>query len=140
VKKTTVLVSLAAAFFAGASIAFAQATGAYFFDVLKEPNFKNAYTAMMSGATHLPSWLREITGKGNYVATPETPASIGGVAYRLFHACEAHDCAGHELEVMFSPDAAQAYGLLIDGDKPRRWFGAPNADQKAALTKALQDD
>ncbi|MGA3303086.1 MAG: Ivy family c-type lysozyme inhibitor [Methylovirgula sp.] len=138
-KKTAVLVSLAAAFFAGASVAFAQATGAYLFDVMKEPQFQKAYAAMLTGATHLPSWLREITGKGNYVATPETPATVGGIPYRLFHACKAHDCAGHELEVMFSPDAAKAYGLLIDGDKPRRWFGAPDADQQTALAKAIEE-
>ncbi len=73
-KKTTILVSLAAALLAGAGVAFAQATGAYLFDVLKEPQFHKAYAAMLTGATHLPSWLREITGKQNYVATPETPA------------------------------------------------------------------
>lgn len=117
----------------------ADATGDYLFDVIKQPAFHKAYVAMLAGAAHLPSWLGEITGKGDYVATPETAASIDGVTYRLFHACKAHDCAGHEFELMFSADGAKAYGLLIDGESPQRFFGQPNPQQQAALEKAIAD-
>ncbi len=117
----------------------AAAAEAYLFDVMKQPAFRKAYVAMLAGARHLPSWLDEITGKGDYVATPEADVTINGTRYRLFHACKAHDCAGHELEVMFSADAARAFGLLIDGDHPMRWFGQPDAPQKAALQKAIAD-
>jgi Inhibitor of vertebrate lysozyme (Ivy) len=113
----------------------ANAAGDYLFDVLKQPAFHKAYVAMLAGAKHLPDWLAEITGKENYVATPETAAAIGGVTYRLFHACEAHDCAGHEFEVMFSADGTKAYGLLIDGDQPQRFFGAPNSQQAGSIAK-----
>lgn len=134
-----------AAFFFALTIFFmtsagsGNAAGDYLFDIIKLPAFHKAYVAMLSGATHLPSWLGEITGKGDYVATPETPASIDGVTYRLFHACKAHDCAGHEFEVMFSADGAKAYGLLIDGESPQRFFGQPNSQQQAALQKAIAD-
>jgi hypothetical protein len=57
---------------------------------------------MIGGAKGLPPWIAQITGKGNYVASPGTQA---------------------------------AYGVLIDGDKPPRWFGAPDAAMRAALTK-----
>lgn len=117
----------------------AAAAEAYLFDVMKQPAFRKAFVVMLADATHLPGWLREITGKGDYVATPETHATINGTNYRLFHACKAHDCYGHELEVMFSPDAAQAVGLLIDGNSPPRWFGHPDSQQQAALQKAMQD-
>lgn len=114
----------------------AEAAGKYLFDVIKQPAFHKSYVAMLSGAKELPEWLSEITGKGNYVATPETSASIDGVTYRLFNACEAHDCEGHEFEVMFSADGTKAYGLLIDGDQPQRFFGHPNPQQQAALKDA----
>ena len=133
--RRTAPIAALTAFFLSAGAA--NATGAYLFDIIKEPAFHKAYVAMLTGATHLPSWLGEITGKGDYVATPETAASIDGVAYRLFHACKAHDCAGHEFEVMF--DGAKAYGLLIDGNRPQRFFGQPNPQQQAALQKAIAD-
>jgi hypothetical protein len=116
-----------------------SATAAYLFDVMKEPAFHKAYVNMMADEKGLPAWLREITGKGDYVATPETEATINGANYRLFHACEEQDCYGHELEVMFSPAAAQAFGLLVDGTRPSRWFGHPDSQQQAALRKAIQD-
>jgi hypothetical protein len=137
-KKTMVLIGVAAAFLLSSSVAFADP--AYLSDVMKEPAYRKAYAAMLSGASHLPSWLKQITGREDYVGTPETSATVAGISYRLFHACEAHDCMGHELEVMFSPDGAQAYGLLVDGNKPQRWFGAPDAAQQAALSKALAAD
>lgn len=127
------LVALAAA----TSLSAALAAEAYLFNVMKEPAYRKAYDAMLAGAEHLPDWLDQITGRGNYVATPETDASIGGVTYRLFHACKAHDCSGHALEVMFTPDARKAFGLLIDAKHPQRWFGSPDADQRGALRKAM---
>ena len=131
----------------GASLLFAtlwsvsaDAEGAYLFDILKAPTFHKAYVTLMAREKHLPSWLHEITSKGNFVATPETDLSIGGIDYRLFHACKAHDCAGHELEVMFSADGSRAFALLIDSGKPPRWLGHPDPQQQAALRKAMQHD
>lgn len=116
----------------------AMAAGDYLFDILKEPAFHKAYVRMLEGERDLPSWLGQITGKENYVATPETGATIGATTYRLFHACKAHDCAGHELEVMFPLDGSRAFGMLVDGTHPPRWFGHPDSEQQAALRKGMQ--
>jgi hypothetical protein len=118
----------------------AVADDPYLFDVMKQPAYRKAYVTMLAGATHLPSWLGQITHGGNYVATPVTKATVGGTSYSFFHACKAHDCAGHELEVMFTPDASKAYGLVIDGNSAKRWLGVPDSDQQAALLKAQQAD
>jgi hypothetical protein len=116
----------------------ARAADLYLFDVLKQPAYRKAYLAMMKGATHLPVWLGQITGKGDYVATPETHATIDGVTYRLFNACKAHDCADNIFEVMFSPGGAPAYAVLTEDKNPKRWFGNPNAAQQKALTSAFE--
>ncbi|MGO9006041.1 MAG: Ivy family c-type lysozyme inhibitor [Beijerinckiaceae bacterium] len=91
------------------------------------------------GATGLPRWIGQIAGKGNYVASPGTRATIEGANYRLFHACEAHNCAVNEFEVMFSAGGSHAYGMLIDDGGSPRWFGAPDAEIQAALAKAVQE-
>jgi hypothetical protein len=122
-----------------ASLPVAAAEGQYLFDVMKTPTYRHAWTEMLAGAKGLPRWIGQIAGKGNYVATPGTSATIGSRTYRLFHACEAHNCAGNEFEVMFSADGSHAYGVLIDDGGSPRWFGAPDAEIQAALAKAMQE-
>jgi hypothetical protein len=107
--------------------------------VMKQKAYREAFVALVAAEKNLPAWLAQITGKEDYVAEPETHATIDGVTYRLFHACKPHDCAYNELEVMFSPGGAPAYALLIEDNKPKRWFGNPNAAQQAALTQALEE-
>jgi hypothetical protein len=111
----------------------------YLFDVIKSPAYRQAWQAMLGGARNLPSWLGQITGKGDYVASPSTTATIGGADYSLFHACKAHDCAGNEFGVMFTASGTRAFGMLIDAGGPPRWFGTPDAAQQAALAKAMKE-
>lgn len=116
----------------------ACAAGVYLFDLMKQPAYRKAYLVMMAGQKDLPSWLKEITGSGNYVTAPADKVTAGGATYLLINACKAHECDSSALEVMFSQGGAPAYALLIEDSKPRRWFGNPNAAQKAALSKPFQ--
>lgn len=117
----------------------ARAADAYLFAVMKQKAYREAFVALVAAEKNLPAWLAQITGKEDYVAEPETHATIDGVTYRLFHACKPHDCAYNELEVMFSPGGAPAYALLSEDNKPQRWLGNPNAAQQTALTQALEE-
>jgi hypothetical protein len=117
----------------------ARAADAYLFAVMKQKAYREAFVALVAAEKNLPAWLAQITGKEDYVAEPETHATIDGVTYRLFHACKPHDCAYNELEVMFSPGGAPAYALLIEDNTSKRWLGNPNAAQQAALTQALEE-
>ncbi len=116
----------------------ARAANPYLFDLMKQPAYRKAYLAMMKRAPHLPPWLSQITGKENYVTAPADNVTIDGTTYLLVNACKAHDCAANALEVLFSPGGAPAYALLIEDNKPRRWFGNPNAAQQAVLSKPFQ--
>lgn len=75
---------------------------------------------------------------GDYVGNAAISATVAGVSYELFHACKAHDCAANQLEVMFSPGGAQAWGAIVEDGKPASYLGAPSSAQQAALKAALQ--
>jgi Inhibitor of vertebrate lysozyme (Ivy) len=132
-------------FFALATLALtwtslpALAKDEYLFDVMKNQTFRQAWVAMLQSSKDLPRWLGEITGHNNYVATPGMRTTIGGAAYRAFHACEAHNCGDSQFEVIFLPDGSRAYGMFVENGKPPRWFGAPDDAIKAALAKAISE-
>jgi hypothetical protein len=108
----------------------------FLFDAIKKPESKKALLAMLHGAKDLPPWVSKIGHGGNFFAAPAVNATVGGELHVFYSACEAKDCAGSRLEIMFSSDGKRAFGMLADGDKPPRWFGTPDTDLQAALTKA----
>ena len=117
----------------------AVADGIYLTDAIKQPPYELALTNLLASSTHLPSWTGQVVKpKGDYVGSPATHATIGGVEYELFNTCKAHDCADNKLEVMFAPKGAQAWGALVDGAKPISYLGGPTPAQQSALKAALQ--
>jgi hypothetical protein len=117
----------------------AAADGVYLADAIKQPPYALALTNMLASVPHMPSWTGQvIKPAGDYVGNPATYATIDGVKYELFNTCKAHDCADNKLEVMFSPNGAQAWGALVDGGKPIAYLGGPTPAQQSALKAALQ--
>jgi Inhibitor of vertebrate lysozyme (Ivy) len=115
------------------------ASDTYLTDAIKNPSYARALTKLFGDSPGLPSWTQQVLKtSGDYVGTPATFATIAGAKYELFHACKAHDCTGNELEVMFAPNGAQAWGALIDNGKPVSYLGAPSPAQQSALKSALQ--
>jgi hypothetical protein len=116
----------------------AAAKDQYLFSVMKSQTYRQAWMTMLRDAKDLPQWFGEITGRGNYVATPGVSATIASATYRAFHACEAHNCGDSQFEVIFSPDGG-AYGMFVETSQPPRWFGMPDDAIKAALAKAMKE-
>jgi hypothetical protein len=115
------------------------ASDIYLTDAIKNPAYLAALSTLLETAPSLPGWTRQVLNRsGNYVGTPVVYATIDGARYELFHACMAHDCADNALEVMFSPDAARAWGAIIVNGKPIAYLGRPNAAQQSALRDALR--
>ena len=112
--------------------------GNYLFDVLKQPPYRAAFDALIA-RQNLPGWIGVFARTGNGVAVPATYAMIQGTRYQLNHVCKPHDCAGNELEIMFAPNGAQAWGAVIDGGKPVRFLGDPNPAQAKALSAAMRE-
>jgi hypothetical protein len=111
----------------------------YLTDAIKNPAYLRALTTLLKSGPKLPRWTRQVLDRsGNYVGTPATDATVGSTRYQLFFTCKAHDCDQNNLEIMFAPDGAQAWGaIVVDGRSPS-YLGAPSAAQQAALKAALE--
>lgn len=100
-------------------------------DMVQRPNFSKAYHAM----TELPEWV----SKAAAVSTPMGNVTFNGKAYLVGHLCKPHDCADNQLEIMFSHDGAQAWGLLsrrVEGRLYQMPLGTPDSGLLAAMHAA----
>ena len=117
----------------------AAAADPYLFDVVKKPAYARALTSLLQGAPSLPSWTRNLlSARGDYVGSPVAYVTVGGTRYELFNACKAHECDSSQVEVMFSPNGAQAWAGVYEAGRPITWLGAPSPAQQAAMKGALQ--
>jgi Inhibitor of vertebrate lysozyme (Ivy) len=126
--------------FAAAACSMAgAASGIYLSDAIKHPAYSRALAALLDQAGGLPTWTRQVLKPtGDYVGSPVAYSAIGAISYALFHTCKAHDCAANQLEIMFAPHGAQAWGAVIAGGQSVSYLGAPSTAQQSALHAALQ--
>jgi len=122
----------------GISPCWAQAPeGPYLPALMKqEPAYLAAWKSMVKGEK-LSAWVNTFTKTQGAVATPVKKIPVAGQSYTLGWICEPHNCGGNEVYVLFTPDAGQAWGLLIDDGK-RRWLGKPDAAVQAAILSGVQ--
>ena len=109
--------------------------GDYLFDTLKKPVWRKAWNNMLASGGPMPGWISLFSKNYNGVANPAALVSIAGQGYEIANVCKPHDCGGNELHVLFTPNGAQAWGLLLETGKPWRFLGGPDAAQQAALVK-----
>ncbi|MCH4092824.1 MAG: inhibitor of vertebrate lysozyme family protein [Acetobacter peroxydans] len=105
----------------------------YTADMAQRPNFSKAYHTM----TELPEWV----SKAAAVSTPMGNIMFNGKAYLVGHLCKPHDCADNQLEVIFSRDGAQAWGLLsqrVEGRLYQMPLGTPDSVLLAAMHAAYR--
>ncbi|MCX2561806.1 Ivy family c-type lysozyme inhibitor [Acetobacter farinalis] len=117
-----------------ATPAFAQSTQTTS-DLAKTVKYRPAYHAM----TQLPEWVT----KAAAVSVPTKTLTQDGRTYLIGHLCKPHDCADHQLDVVFSADGKTTWGLLS-----RRYgktlyqmpLGEPDAETLAALLTSYHDN
>ena len=109
----------------------------FLFDALRLPRYKTSWTALIKDVQPTPDWLlhfNEYDGEAGDLKA----VTIDGKPYKLSFVCKPEDCKGHKFEVLFTGDGGRAYGALGGGDEPPAFFGAPDAAQQDALTKAIR--
>ena len=120
-----------------ATPAFAQA---YLFDLLAKPAYAKSWNALFPGEKDVDSWLTEYARTKNGPATPGTRITLDDKRYQINNVCKAHSCWGNTFYVLFAPDGARAWGLLLtedrDGGKTERFFGNPDEPKKQVLRDA----
>lgn len=114
------------------SPAFAQSTQTTA-DLANSAKYRQAYERM----TELPDWAT----KAAATSAPAETMKQNGKNYLTGHLCKQHDCSDNQLEVVFSEDGTEAWGLLS-----RRYgktlyqmpLGEPNTQTLAVLTASYQ--
>ncbi|GBQ90759.1 hypothetical protein AA13595_2977 [Gluconacetobacter johannae DSM 13595] len=102
-------------------------------DLLLSAPYRQAYAAMV----RYPDWVRS----GHATSSPSTQVTLDGQTYTLGHLCKPHDCGNNQLDIVFAPGAASAWGLLhtrADERQPflQSWLGAPDARIQGLLNRA----
>jgi len=108
----------------------------YLFDLLKQAPYRAAWDAMFKGEKKIPGWIITFGKTYDGVASPGRTVEVDGQNDLLASVCKPHDCGDNQLFVLFAPDAAEAWGMLLAGGNNPRWFGAPGDAVKAVLAKA----
>ncbi|MGB6534715.1 MAG: Ivy family c-type lysozyme inhibitor [Xanthobacteraceae bacterium] len=115
------------------------ANNVYLTDAIRNSTYLNALTNLLHSAGKLPPWTQQLLNPtGDYVGNPAAYSTVDGAKYELFYTCMAHECDNNELEVMFAPGGAQAWGALVVDGKTASYLGDPSPAQQAALKAAMQ--
>ena len=109
----------------------------YLFDLMKQPAYRKAWANMVNGET-VPLWISKFGVSYNATGAPVEKVSVGGEPYTLAWICEPHNCGDSEAYVLFSPQARQAWALLITEGNRRQWLGDPDATIKNAIESGVQ--
>ena len=122
----------------GAPKASAQdGEGPYLFDLMKQPDYRKAWSEMVEGET-VPSWIGTFGTTLNATGAPVSEVSIAGQPYTLAWICEPHNCGDAQAYVLFAPQARQAWALLLSEGTKQHWLGKPDDAVKAAILSGVQ--
>ncbi len=110
--------------------------GPYLFDLLKQKPYLAAWNAMLAG-TSVPAWVKNYAKTFDGPSNPSKDVPIQGKVHTLGWVCKAHDCGDNQLQVLFAPGAAQAWGLLTTSGQ-QQWLGNPDAAIQAAINSNLE--
>jgi hypothetical protein len=122
-----------------ATSAFA-ADYAFLFDALQDHVFRVGWDKLMKDVQPTPDWLLHFNRNFDGASGNMSPVTIGGKPYWLSFVCEPTNCAEHKFVVMFEGNGAHAFGALGGKDSSPEYFGAPPADEQAALAKGFSAD
>jgi hypothetical protein len=130
------VVSLLLLFTSAPAFAVEKPAGPYLFDLMKQPAYRAAWTAMLAGET-VPAWVEDYAKTLDGPATPSIDIPVGDDAYTLAFTCKAHDCGDNQLYVLFTRSGAKAWGLLLTGAQ-RKWLGAPDQAIQDAILSGIE--
>jgi hypothetical protein len=105
-------------------------------DLLKLPAYRSAWVSMLAGAV-LPPWVEEYTKTLDGPATPSIAVTVGDNIYTLGFTCQPNNCGDNQLYVLFSPNGAKAWGLLLTG-KEKTWLGSPDESIRDTFLSGLE--
>lgn len=118
------------------SIQSTSGATSYLYDILRKPQYRQAWLAFFSGEQNVDDWLSQYANTFDGSASPVTTIELGGSHYQISNVCKTHDCGDNKFYVLFAQDGSKAWGLLLKNGKIERFFGSPDDDLKNALRTA----
>ena len=135
-RKIALIAALAVSAAASVGAARAEEPG-FLFDALRNYRFHMSWEKLVKTVDPTPDWLLHFERDYEGAAGEMTPITLGGKAYKISYVCKPGDCLAHRFAVLFDAEGLRAYGALGGKDEPPAFFGAPDAAEQDALTKAL---
>lgn len=87
---------------------------------LADAGFRAAYERALGHRAGEP-WIRAMVGQ----ATTPGAVTLAGTHHEMYSVCKPHDCADHQLVLLFSRERGVAYGRLRENGRSPRWVGDP---------------
>ena len=111
----------------------------YFFELEKNPVYKQSVLKLFYGRTDIPEWLTRhhyFDGTGSFGRM----VSINGENFEYYNICQTHNCStDNSLFVLFTPGGKSAWayatGCCINGESIGYFYGNPDASKKDFLIK-----
>ncbi|MHC1654665.1 hypothetical protein ACODUL_15445 [Stenotrophomonas maltophilia] len=104
----------------------------------KDPKVLAAFDALMKGTQDAESTDRDIPPlRERLLSGPSGPGALKvlqGEPWWFYTACQAHDCPGTALAMLYSPTQAKMVGRLTARCKVW-WLGEPDAEQRALIER-----
>jgi hypothetical protein len=104
----------------------------YPWNILKLSEFNKSYRKTL-GIKINEKWLRILDGPSTINKMIKTPQGNFVVVY----SCRQHYCDTHVIIILFNPDTAQIWILLVEEEK-LFWLGNPDDHMKVLLKKILK--
>jgi hypothetical protein len=115
----------------------AVSAGPYLSDLLKRPAYLASWNRLLQQPEHVESWLKDYASTLDGPNTPSETVVLSDGEYARTTVCEAHNCGPNIFHVLFSPDATQAWGILLKNRKQEIVFGEPDSEKVSAIRKFM---
>ncbi|MCL6706230.1 inhibitor of vertebrate lysozyme family protein [Pseudomonas sp. R2.Fl] len=133
--KRTALILLLALLPAMPAIAQQDLAGRFLSRVVAESEpHRTALTKLIRGRGGIPSWVRNMISRDDYVALASEAVEVAGAPMELFRACQPKTCPDSEIRVLFSADGRRAVMLSRDAKAGELLLGEPSAAERAVLS------
>ncbi len=111
----------------------------YLFEMLNRPTYQKAWNGLFVAEKDIDVWLAKYAKTKNGPAGPGAIVVIGNKRYQANTVCKPHDCEDNRFVVLFAPDEAKAWGMLLKNQRDERYFGHPDEEVKKALRAAAHE-
>lgn len=111
----------------------------YLFDLLSKPEYSKSWNVLIRNEKNVDAWLAKYNKTKDGPTSPAKILTLTDGSYKLGNVCKTHDCGDNEFYVLFSPNGATAWGLLVTNVTTKRFFGNPDNEKKTALHEASKE-